>query len=238
MRIPLTVYGIPEILLFTALFGGAAAAALLGLDAPVGPVAAGLGIGSWLFIINFFRDPNRQLPDGEALIVAPADGKVTDIIQVDDVPFVDGPAIRIGIFLSVFDVHVNKSPVTGRVAYQKHRPGGYLDARDPACADLNEAHDLGLLVADGTGGTFPVLVRQIAGLVARRIVCRAKDGQELAAGERYGMIKVGSRTEVYVPVDRLAETTVKVGTMVKGGRDLIGRLRVSTPTEVPEGARS
>ena len=226
MRIPLTKYGIAEILLFSAFFGGGAFAALSGLGMPAGGLLGFLALGSWVFILSFFRDPDRTTPSGDDVIVAPADGVVTDIIEVDDVSFMEGPATRIGIFLSVFDVHVNRSPVTGRVVHLEHRPGGYLDARDPACADLNEAQDVGLLVSDGGAGTFPVLVRQIAGLIARRIVCPARIDQELSAGERYGMIKVGSRTEVYLPVERVAALEVEVGMRVKGGRDLLGRLRI------------
>lgn len=227
MRIPLTPHGLLEILLFTALLGFAGVAGVSWIPAPAGPVVALLAGATWLFIMNFFRDPNRQ-PEavGPGVVLAPADGKVTDIIDVEEVPFIGGPAKRIGIFLSVFDVHVNRSPVAGTVAHTEHRPGAFLDARDPACADLNEAQDLGLLVADGEGGTFPVLVRQIAGLVARRIVCAAKEGRVLDAGERYGMIKVGSRTEVYIPGGHVASIDVAVGQHVIGGRDLIARMRV------------
>jgi phosphatidylserine decarboxylase len=228
MRIPLTPHGVPEILLFTALFGGAGVAAWIGFPFPAGLIVAVLAGGGWLFVMNFFRDPERAAPDGEGLIVAPADGTVTDVIQVDDAPFVQGRATRVGIFLSVFDVHVNRSPVRGVVGYLQHRPGSYLDARDPACADLNEAQDLGLWVEDGAGGRFPVLVRQIAGLVARRIVCSARLDQVLERGERYGMIKVGSRTEVYIPESRVAEISVRVGQKVKGGRDVIGRMKVAS----------
>ncbi len=235
MRIPLTVHGLFEVFLFSALLLGTAAVGALWVEGPGGWVMAGIALATWLFIMNFFRDPNR-VPEaaGPGVVIAPADGKVTDIITVEDVPFVGGPATRIGIFLSVFDVHVNRSPVSGVVAHLEHRPGAYLDARDPACADLNEAQDLGLTVDDGHGGTFPVLVRQIAGLVARRIVCAARSGDALAAGQRYGMIKVGSRTEVYIPVDRVDSVHVEVGARVKGGRDLIARMKVAA--EEPEGA--
>ena len=235
MRIPLTPHGLPEMLLFTALLGGAGAAGVLWVPSPVGPGAAFLAGATWLFVMNFFRDPDRQ-PEavGPGVVLAPADGRVTDIMEVDEVPFIDGRAKRIGIFLSVFDVHVNRSPVAGTVAHTAHRPGSFLDARDPACADLNEAQDLGLLVDDGDGGAFPVLVRQIAGLVARRIVCAAKKGRALDAGERYGMIKVGSRTEVYIPRGRVASIDVEVGQHVTGGRDLIARMRVHS--REPQGA--
>ena len=235
MRIPLTIHGLPEVLLFTALLGGSGVLGALWVGGAAGWVMAAIAAATWLFIMNFFRDPDRE-PEarGPGVVLAPADGKVTDIIKVDDAPFIGGEATRIGIFLSVFDVHVNRAPVAGSVAHLEHRPGAYLDARDPACADLNEAQDLGLLVDDGAGGTFPVLVRQIAGLVARRIVCAAAPGQRLEAGERYGMIKVGSRTEVYIPVDRVDFIAVEVGRSVKGGRDLVARMRVAAAR--PEGA--
>lgn len=229
MRVPFTLHGLPEMLLFTALFGGAAVFGVLWVGGVGGFVLAALGTGTWLFIMNFFRDPDRvAAEEGPGVVIAPADGHVTDVIQVNDIPFMDGPATRIGIFLSVFDVHVNRSPVAGVVAHLEHRPGQFLDARDPACADLNEAQDLGVLVDDGEGGQFPVLIRQIAGLVARRIVCKADVGRRLEAGERYGMIKVGSRTEVYIPKDRVASVDVKIGQHVKGGRDLIAMMKVAT----------
>lgn len=224
MRIPLTRYAVYEILVFTVLFGGAAAVAFLKAGGLAGPLLGGLAIGCLLFVLNFFRDPDRRAPADPGLVVAPADGKVTDIVRIDHAPFLDGPAVRIGIFLSVFDVHVNRAPVAGEVAYLRHRPGGYLDARDPACADLNEAQDLGLLAGGPGDSRFPVLVRQISGLVARRIVCAARPGQRLARGQRYGMIKVGSRTEVYLPEDRVASLEVAVGARVRGGEHALARL--------------
>jgi len=229
MRFPFTPIGLPEMLLFTALFGGAGTLGVVFVGGPGGTVIAIMALGTWLFIMNFFRDPNRTAErEGPEVVVAPADGHVTDVIQVNDLKFMDGPATRIGIFLSVFDVHVNRSPVAGTVVHTEHRPGQFLDARDPACADLNEAQDLGVMVDDGEGGTFPVLIRQIAGLVARRIVCNAEPGRQLAAGERYGMIKVGSRTEVYIPKNRVASVDVEIGQHVKGGRDLIATMKVAT----------
>lgn len=237
MRFPFTLHGLPEMVLFTALFGGAAALGAFWVGGPGGYLLAILGTGTWLFIMNFFRDPDRT-PEktGPGVVIAPADGHVTDVIQVNDVKFMKGPATRIGIFLSVFDVHVNRSPVEGTVTHLEHRPGQFLDARDPACADLNEAQDLGVMVADGEGGQFPVMIRQIAGLVARRIVCKAEPGRHLTAGERYGMIKVGSRTEVYIPKNRVESIDVEIGQHVKGGRDLIAMMKVAA--RQPEGAAS
>lgn len=238
MRIPLTPHGVPELILFSALFGGGAVAAWLAAGGwPAGIAAAAPFAASLAFVFNFFRDPDRTAPPDPALVIAPADGKVTDILRIDRAPFLDGPAVRIGIFLSVFDVHVNRSPVAGRVTFLQHRPGAFLDARDPQCADLNEAFDLGLQVEDGAGGSFRVLVRQVAGLIARRIVCKAAQDRVLARGERYGMIKFGSRTEVWLPADRVERIEVPVGARVKGGRHPIARLRVKTPA-LPAGSRT
>jgi phosphatidylserine decarboxylase len=213
---------------FTILFGGTALVAFVKVDGAAGVVIGVLSILSYLFVLNFFRDPNRFNTSSREAVIAPADGKVTDIVTLDHVPFIEGPAVRIGIFLSVFDVHVNRTPVAGEVAYLKYRPGSYLDARDPACADLNEAQDVGLIVPDGNGGGIPVLVRQISGLVARRIVCRAIVGQTLKRGERYGMIKVGSRTEVYLPANRVASIDVALGAHVRGGEHNLARLLLET----------
>ncbi|HMS16940.1 MAG TPA: phosphatidylserine decarboxylase [Planctomycetota bacterium] len=229
MRFPLTHYAIFEILVFTVLFGGTAAVAFLKVEGPLGPVLGVLSLLGLGFVLNFFRDPNRRTDAADDAVIAPADGKVTDIVEFDHVPFLDGPAIRIGIFLSVFDVHVNRTPVAGEVAYLHHRPGSYLDARDPSCADLNEAQDVGVLVKDHAGQSFPVMIRQISGLIARRIVCAARVGQTLKRGERYGMIKVGSRTEVYLPKDRVVSIDVPLGTHVRGGEHTLARLRMGSP---------
>ena len=140
--------------------------------------------------------------------------------EVEAPPFLGGPgtrAVRVGMFLSVFNVHVNRSPVAGTVRHLEHKDGKYLDARDPACARENERQDLGLELPGGGR----ILIRQISGAIARRIVCEAKEGQGLARGERYGMIKFGSRAEVYAPVGRF-QPRVKPGDVVKGGETLIG----------------
>ncbi len=225
MRLPLTRYGWLEILLFCAIFLGAA---ILAFTLATGVLAKILGAGaiiSLLFCLNFFRDPDRHAPADPRLVISPADGKVADIGRIENTPHLGGPSMRVGIFLSVFDVHVNRAPVPGRVRHTKHKPGRFLDARDPACATENEAQDLVLETPAELGG-FPVFVRQIAGLIARRIVCAVKPGTDLARGQRYGMIKFGSRTEVYLPVDRVEEISVRVGDRVKGGQHVLARLKV------------
>lgn len=220
MRIPLTRYAIVEILVFAAVFGGGAVAAWL-----VHPALAVVPAALLLFSLSFFRDPSRPIPGDAATIVSPADGRVADVEAIDDAPFVGGRAWRVGIFLSVFDVHVNRVPLAGTVLHRARRSGGFLDARDPRCLDANEAVEIGLESPRQAEEPVRLLVRQITGLIARRIVCPAKIGDTFARGERYGMIKFGSRTEIYVRDADLEELLVKVGDRVKGGSSVIGRIR-------------
>lgn len=176
-------------------------------------------LGFWLFCLSFFRDPERTLPPGDHVLVSPADGKVTEITEVDTPPPpLQGRAVKVGIFLSVFNVHVNRAPLAGKVIHLAHQDGKYLNALDPASARENERQDLAL---DWRG--CPVLVRQIAGAIARRIVCKADMGQDLARGERYGMIKFGSRAEIYVPAGKI-RLSVRLGQTVKGGETVIGEM--------------
>ena len=169
------------------------------------------------------RDPLRvpeetPLPDGALL--APADGKVDFIGEVDE-PLLGGRAFKVSIFLSVFDVHLNRAPCSGRVEKVAYREGEYLDARRADCGGRNEANALVIASRAPGGGPLPVLVRQISGAIARRIVCVPGEGDELKLGERFGMIKFGSRTELYLPV-AAAELAVGVGDRVRGGRTVIG----------------
>lgn len=182
------------------------------------------------FVLAFFRDPERQAPGDEDDLVSPADGLVADILEVDD-PDLGVPATRIGVFLSVFDVHVNRSPCAGRVSAVSSREGGFLDARHPQAADENRAATIVLERPDGRR----LAVRQITGLIARRIICPAKVGDTLGRGQRYGMIRFGSRTELVVPRGQLGTLAVKVGDTVRGGQTLLARLvpagqAAATPT--------
>ncbi|RKY17320.1 MAG: phosphatidylserine decarboxylase family protein [Planctomycetota bacterium] len=189
---------------------------------------AGAAPGAWwlaplpllLFFSAFFRDPDRSAPGGEDELVAPADGVVADILEVDD-PDLGGPALRLGIFLSVFNVHVNRVPCSGEVTALSQRDGGYFDARDTRAIDQNRAATIVLRRPDGRS----LAVRQITGLIARRIICPVQRGDSFARGQRYGMIRFGSRTEVMVPKGELDSWSVHVGDSVKGGQTLIGRLR-------------
>jgi phosphatidylserine decarboxylase len=171
----------------------------------------------FLFTIAFFRDPNRTVPADPSLIVAPADGRVRDIIELDEKEVLKTKTRRVGIFLSIFDVHTNRAPVDGRIIYRQHHEGLYLDARDPSCPEKNEAMTWAFENSRGT-----IVVRQLTGAVARRIVAWANVGDELKKGERFGMIRFGSRTELYLPLE--AEVLVKRGDHVFGGSTVIARL--------------
>jgi phosphatidylserine decarboxylase len=173
-----------------------------------------------LYTFYFFRDPERTLPADATAVVAAADGVVVEIVEMEEPEIVKAPMQRIAIFLSVFDVHTNRAPVAGTVIYSERRVGKMLDARHPDASRLNECRTWGFA---GAGGT--VVVRQITGAIARRIVAWARVGQHVARGERFGMIRFGSRTEVYLPPS--AEILVRVGDRVQGGASVIARLAVA-----------
>jgi phosphatidylserine decarboxylase len=171
----------------------------------------------FFFTIAFFRDPDRPVPADPSLIVAPADGRVSDIIDLDEEEILKMKTRRVGIFLSIFDVHTNRAPIDGRIIYRQHHEGLCLDARDPDCPEKNEAMTWALENSRGT-----IVVRQLTGAIARRIVAWANVGDELKKGERFGMIRFGSRTELYLPLE--AELLVKTGDHVFGGSTVIARL--------------
>ncbi|NUN50409.1 MAG: phosphatidylserine decarboxylase family protein [Candidatus Brocadiae bacterium] len=199
-------------------------------------VSAALGAGVWflyppaspapfllfLFVLSFFRDFERPVPADPDALVSPADGRVTEITECEEPLYIQGPAVRIGIFLSVFNCHINRTPWESEVEYVRFTPGLFLDARHPDSGPKNQSNALGLK-CPATGAKL--LVRQVTGLIARRIICTAKPGDRLKRGERFGMIKFGSRTELYVPKDRLKSVDVRVGQAVYGASTIIGRLR-------------
>lgn len=197
-----------------ALAGGLVAAGLPQL-APAGAVPIAFG----LFVLSFYRDPERALPADTAEWVAPADGVVTDIAEVDEPHYLEGRAIRVGIFLSPLNVHVNRTPWAGVVERVLHLPGKCLPATGPACIDQNESAVVGIRGEDG--GRFAL--RQVTGALARSIVVGVAEGTRLERGERYGMIKLGSRTELLVPVGRGFEPAVQIGQAVRGGMTVLGR---------------
>jgi len=173
-----------------------------------------------LYTLAFFRDPDRVAPSDANAIVAAADGVVADIVEIDEPDVVKSRMCRVGIFLSVFDVHTNRAPVDGRVTYRQHRAGLCLDARRTDCSDKNESMTWAFQNARVT-----IVVRQLTGAIARRIVGWSEVGDELRKGERFGMIRFGSRTEVYLPLT--AVVVVKVGDRVAGGSTVIARLAES-----------
>jgi len=166
------------------------------------------------FFLWFFRDPERMIPAEEGAIVSPADGKVTDVSIVTDC---GEKRLRISIFLSVFDVHVNRSPITGVIRDIRYERGKFLDARSADCADLNEQN---IVTVEGDGNT--VVFKQIAGLLARRIIFHPTVGDRLVRGQRVGLIKFGSRTDLLADV--AARVNVKAGDRVKGGASVLAYL--------------
>jgi phosphatidylserine decarboxylase len=169
-----------------------------------------------LFTIYFFRDPEREVPRDEKIIVAAADGLVVGIDEVEDKHFNLGPMKRVSIFLSVFNVHINRMPIEGRIKDTLYIKGKFHDVRHPDASAANEA--LVWLIETPRG---PVIVKQIAGLIARRIVAWAHVHDKLARGDRFGMIRFGSRTEIFLPLD--CEITAKFGDRVKGAESPIAR---------------
>ncbi len=171
--------------------------------------------------VSFFRDPRRSVPAAPGLVVSPADGKVVEIARLAHDEFVGGPAVRIGIFLSVFNVHVNRAPLACRVIQLDYRPGEFLNALDPASAIRNESMWIGL---EEPASPFRRLVcRQISGAIARRIVCDLAPGETLARGQKFGMIKFGSRTELILPDETGLVVETKIGDKVRGGKTVLAK---------------
>jgi len=170
-----------------------------------------------LYTLFFFRDPDRNIPADRNAVLAAADGTVTDISEVEETEVLKTRMRRVGIFLSIFDVHTNRAPIDGRITYRRHHEGLCLDARSQDCSEKNEAMTWGI-----ENSRVTVVVRQLTGAIARRIVAWAEVGDQLARGERFGMIRFGSRTEVYLPLT--ASVLVKAGEHVAGGSTIIARL--------------
>jgi phosphatidylserine decarboxylase len=180
---------------------------------PLGVLAA--------LVIWFFRDPPRRIPQGEGLMVSPADGKISEITRLDRDEFIGGPAVRIGIFLSIFNVHLNRAPAAARVIGLRYSPGKFLNAMKPESARENESMWIGL---EGPSPPYRrMVVRQIAGAYARRIVCALRPGDSLGRGDKTGMIKLGSRTELILSDEPGLHIEVKVGDRVKAGTSVLAR---------------
>ena len=219
MRIPLTRYGWPQVAIYPAAVLAAMVILPLGGRTLLPPwtviCAEGVLAGLLIWALMFFRDPQRRCPSDTNLLLAPADGRITDIEQVAANSFVQGPALRIGIFLSIFNVHINRAPCNVRIETINYRKGRYLNAMNPESGRVNESNELGLVRTDGPRDRL--LVRQISGAIARRIVCKTAAGKELAGGEKFGMIKFGSRTELYAPIREELRCLVQIGDKVKAG---------------------
>jgi|SRR5208283_2576164 len=167
------------------------------------------------FFLWFFRDPSRAIPVGEGVIVSPGDGVVTETASISTP---EGPRQRISIFLSVFDVHVNRAPIGGILSHVNYRRGEFLNAMNPASAERNEQNSV-TVRGQGPDAGFEVTFKQIAGLLARRIVFRCREGQTVERGQRVGLIKFGSRVDVVLPA--AASLQIKVGERVKGGASVL-----------------
>ena len=178
----------------------------------------------WLWVLSFFRDPKRHRRFARDELCAPADGTVTEVTELDQYEWFDGPAVRIGIFLSLFNVHVNRSPCTGRVRRRSYERGLFLDARHPESGQRNESNTL--LIDPDAPMPGPIVVRQVAGMIARRIICHVQEQERMSIGARFGIIKFGSRTELIFPRRSGTEIMVKVGDKVRAGLTVMARQAV------------
>lgn len=216
-QLPWARVGLAELLL---LGGGLALLALL-IGFLVSWAVAALPAAGAALVFWFFRNPRRQIPSGKGIVVAPADGRVVGIRSLSHDPCVGGPAIEIDIFLSVFNVHLNRAPADVRVVGLNYRPGKFLNALLPAAARENE--QMAIFMEEINPPYRRFIVRQIAGAIARRIVCQVGPGQTLARGQVLGMIKLGSRTQIVLPASEELSLQVQVGQKVLAGSSIVAR---------------
>ena len=177
--------------------------------------------GLVVFVIYFFRDPEREIPTGMGIVVSPADGTVIGIDEIKEPEFFRTKTKRVIIFLSPFNVHVNRAPYDGEVKYFRYHRGRFLVASKPAASTENEQSIIGLETSDGK-----IVFKQIAGILARRIVCQIREGHRVRRGERFGIIKFGSRMEVFLPLH--SEIKVRLREKVKAGESILGEIRHDT----------
>lgn len=213
-RLPFARWGLAELqLMGWPLLGLTVLPAWL-LPAPWSYLAVVPGIVLGL-IVYFFRDPPRRVPQGPGLLVSPADGKIAEITRLEHDEFIGGPAVRIGIFLSIFNVHLNRAPSRSRVIGLRYSPGEFLNALNPQSALRNENTWIGL--EEEAPPHRKLVVRQISGAIARRIVCNLRPGEVVVRGHKFGMIKLGSRTELILPETADLKIEVKLGQRVRAG---------------------
>jgi phosphatidylserine decarboxylase len=224
MKIPITRYGLPQAAVFPAIVLGAMLAVWL--------LARGRVSAAWIaavellllivliWVLAFFRDPERRVVADDNVLLAPADGVVADIQQVAS-PFGKGPALQIGIFLNIFNCHINRVPCAVRIEDVSYKKGRFLNAMHADAGRVNESNDIAMVRLAAPHDRLRV--RQISGAIARRIVCDARPNQEFSAGQRFGMIKFGSRTELLLPMRQEAKCLVQVGQKVKAGLTVLVR---------------
>lgn len=220
MHIPVTGYGMPQVLIYPAivLAGMAALFVLMPAGAPLIAAETALFL-VFVWMLMFFRDPRREIPLDSRVLLSPADGTITDISGAE-IPEIGGKALRIGMFLSIFNVHINRAPCAARVESVNYKKGKFINAMDAEAGRVNESNDILMTRLDEPRDRL--LVRQISGAIARHIVCEAKPGMQYAQGAAFGMIKFGSRTELYIPLKEGGNAVgyniaVKIGDKVKAG---------------------
>ncbi|HOV38588.1 MAG TPA: phosphatidylserine decarboxylase [Spirochaetales bacterium] len=224
MKIPITKYGLPQVVIYPGLLViGMGVLLFLMKPTPLFFLIEGVLTLLLIWSLSFFRDPERTVPLDESVFLSPADGKVKDITLLEKDSPLGVPAIRISIFLSIFNVHINRVPCAVQIQRIEYRKGAFKNAQSPESGQVNESNDV--YMERITDPHSPLLVRQISGAIARRIVCTAKPGERLKQGERFGMIKFGSRTELYIPQTPELSVEVKVGNPVKAGLTPLARYR-------------
>lgn len=172
----------------------------------------------FLFVAYFFRNPPRTIPADEGILISPADGRIMEVCEIYEDRYLKSKAIRVSIFLSIFNVHLNRCPMDGIISYRSYRPGKMLPAFKSHVSEINEKNYVGI-----ENGSLRILVNQITGFIARRIVCWVKLDDRVSRGDIFGLIKFGSCTEIIVPTN--VEVLVKKGDKVVGGETVIGRLK-------------
>jgi phosphatidylserine decarboxylase len=213
LRIIFFSLGAVLVLLLVAYLAHRIGGFIIGLAATLGV----LWVGFAIFTFNFFRDPDARVPEGKKLVLAPAHGTVDVVDETDEPEFMGGKCKRVSIFLNVFDVHVQKAPLTGRLVFHKHREGQYLSATRSDCGTFNENVLLGFVPAEAPDQKLGV--RLIAGLIARRINVWAAAGESVQAGERISLVQFGSRADVYLPLN--AQIKCKLGDKMVGGETVL-----------------
>lgn len=224
MKIPLTKYGMPQVAAYPALILTVMAIILYARSQDIVSqtpfiITESIMTIVMIWLLAFFRDPDRTPSQDTNILLSPADGVVSDIEIVDEDSFINGKALRIGIFLNIFNVHINRTPCKVKIEDVTYKEGLFKNALDPDSARVNESNDIAMTRLDPP--TDKLIVRQISGAIAKRIVCNAKAGQDFACGQKFGMIKFGSRTELYLPASENAKCQVSVGDKVKAGLTIL-----------------